>query len=150
MKIKHLSILVLMLLVAAATLLTSCGKDEENPNGSFSLTLGDETYTTLTLVVTFQNSNGLLTFEGLDNDGHKLVFVATGVGSTGETVNITDDDVTLGLTIDDGNPGTAYAAFSGTITRETKTKVTVDVMVRELLDNTEKPLTGTINIGVII
>ncbi len=139
-----------MFLAVSAILVTSCGKDEENPNGSFSLTVGDETYTHLTIVVTLQESNGLLSFEGLDNEGHQLVFIATGVGSNGETVNISDDGVTLALTIDDGDPGTAYGAYSGTITRETKTKITVDVMVRDIFNNTEAHMTGTINVGVIV
>ena len=139
-----------MFLAVSAILVTSCGKDEENPNGSFSLTVGDETYTHLTTVVTLQESNGMLTFEGQDNEGHQLVFVASGVGKSGETVNISDDDVTLVLTIDDGDPGTAYGAISGTITRESKTKVTIDVTVKEVMDYSEEHMTGTINVGVIV
>jgi hypothetical protein len=150
MKIKHVSILVVLLTTLTATLITSCGKDEENPNGSFSLTIGNETYTRLTKVVTLQESNGLLTFEGEDNDGHDLVFMASGIGNSGETVDISSDDVSLILTIDDGEPGTAYGAISGTMTRESKTKVTIDVTVRDIFNYSEEHMTGTIIIGVII
>ena len=150
MKMKQLSKTVLMLAIIVVTLMTSCGKDEENPNGSFSLTLGNETYTRLTKVVTLQESNGLLTFEGQDNEGHQLVFMASGIGNSGETVDISDDDVSLILTIDDGEPGTAYGAISGTMTRESKTKITVDVTVKDIFDYSEEHLTGTINVGVIL
>ena len=150
MKAKYLSKVFFMFLAVVAILVTSCGKDEEYPNGNFSLTIGDETYTHLTTVVTLQESNGMLTFEGQDNEGHQLVFVASGIGKSGETVNISDDDVTLVLTIDDGDPGTAYGAISGTITRESKTKVTIDVTVKEVMDYSEEHMTGTINVGVII